>query len=170
MFWLGRSYAGEWLDLMRFKVNSIRGSSEFPGIAPEPCVKYFVIVLGVDNPQLENLWIDLLRQRSTSVDLHGIRYAWIVSQSGDNVVLKYTRVLDGNVIEDIGPYFDLTIDTKFTCEDELWAKATFENRRKKQRNVTKNEFNDKIGRVYVDRQDLRDISLKKSVSKRAQPE
>lgn len=158
---MGRSYDGEFLDLFKFRIVRMAHSGEFPGVAPEPFVKYFVLLQGVRDSRMENFVLDLLRQRSTSVDLRGIRYAWIFSQKERVYTLRYVRVHDGLGVEDIGPYLELQLEGQYACGDELWTKALDKRKPKKIRNTSKNAFKDTIGKVYIDRQDLRDIKLKR---------
>lgn len=165
----GRTYDNQIVDMYKFKVNSMKSSADFEGVPAEICVKYFLLVQNVKDKRLENLMVDMFRQRSYEVDLHGIRYAWILSQNGEIVMLKYVRVLKDYSVEDIGPAFEIEQDKGFGCGEELWEKALNIKKVKKVKNVGKNIFKDKIGKIHIDRQDLKDIKLKKSKGYKNKP-
>lgn len=159
---MGRAYDGQILEMVCFKIRSMRSSSDCPTIAPEVCVKYALLLQNIENSRLENMMIDFLHQRSHGVDLHGIRYAWIFGQNGRVFTLRFVRIMKDLSVEDVGPCFEVELEQEFYCGDELWEEALDVQRAKKVRNVEKNAFKDKIGRVHIDRQDLKDIKLKKS--------
>ena len=167
---LGRSYDGQFLDLLSFSLLASLPSSSFPTVSPEPSVKYFVLLLGLSDSRLQNLLLDLFRQRTHSVSLAGIRYAWVISQSAPGQLsIKYTRVLTDSTLEDIGPAIELKKEASYACEEETWRQYIEPEKSKKhkekktaEKNVERNALREKVGRVYVDKQDLRDVSVRRS--------
>lgn len=155
------------LEILKFRIIKSLSSADFKTLAAEFYSKYFVICQGVTNKRIENLFVDLLCQKAMKVNIDAIRYAWILSEGvsdGNDIIytLKYVRVLTDLSVEDIGPYFELILENEFYCGDELYGKAFAAKQPKKQKNITSNVFKDTVGRLYVDRQDLNNIRLKKS--------
>jgi len=160
---LGRIYDGEVLEMIKFRIVSIKSSKEFEALSPELNMKYYVLLQGIEDKRMENFILDFLAQRSHEVDLKGIRYGWIVNSSSSNdYILKYVRVLLDNTVEDIGPFFELKLESKYYCDDEVYSKAFDKAPKKKDKNVSKNAFKDTMGKLHIDRQDLRNVNLRKS--------
>jgi len=161
-FSVARSFNGEPLDIIKFRVHKMMCSADFETLSPELYVKYFCIFLNIESKNVENLLLDLLNQPSSKVNISAVRYAWVASQSGKVITLKFVRVLNNLAVEDIGPYFELEVEKEFHCGEEIRDKAYAVEKPKTQKNVTKNAFKDKIGRVYMEKQDLKNINVKKS--------
>ncbi|KAI5169805.1 ribosome production factor 2 [Pancytospora epiphaga] len=159
---IGRTYDSQFLELVNFKVLKALSSTDFSAVPAEISVKYFLLFINIGNERLENMIMDLFSQQTHEVNLRGIRYAWIFSKSGEIYTLKFVRVMNDLSVEDIGPYFELEMETEFYCGDELWKAALGEKKTKKKKNVEKTGLKERIGKVHVDRQDLKDIRLKKS--------
>lgn len=159
---IGRAYDGQFLELLAFDVVTVRSSADFPTVAPEPYTKYFVVCQGIADSRIENMFLDLFHQRTHEVALGGIRYAWIISQVDKVFTLKYVRVLNDLTVEDIGPFFELRLSAEFTCGDDVWTTALNIQKVKKQRNTEKTGTKDRIGKLHIDRQDLKGIKLKKT--------
>lgn len=159
---VGRMFDAELLELIRFKTLSALSTSDFPTLSPELYVKYFLVLQNIESKRIENLLIDLLYQPTSKVNIDAVKYAWIASQAGNAITLKFVRVLNDSSVEDIGPLFELEVEREFYCGDDLYGKAFASAKPKTRKNVSSNVFKDKVGRVYIDRQDLKDINLKKS--------
>lgn len=159
---VGRMFDGELLELVRFRIRNALSSQDFPTLPPELYVKYFLVIQNIENKRVENMLIDMLHQPSSKVNVDAVRYAWVVNQTGQAITLKFVRVLNDLSVEDIGPFFELEIEKEFYCGDDLYGRAFACVKPRAQKNVTSNAFKDRVGRVYVDKQDLKDINLKKS--------
>lgn len=159
---LGRSYDGQFIDLVKFKIQRMLSSSDFQSLAAEVHVKYFLLFQGIADARLENLLADAFHQSSREVDLCGLRYAWIFHQHDRLLTLKFVRVLKDMSVADVGPFFELAIEKEYFCGEDLWSAALDVKKVKKVKNTEKNVFKDRIGKVHVDRQDLKDIKLKKN--------
>ncbi|KAI5149703.1 ribosome production factor 2 [Enteropsectra breve] len=159
---LGRTFNNEFMELIKFKINVIKSSQDFSTLPPEPYVKYFILVQNIKNKFLENLFIDIFAQKSHEIDIGAIRYAWIINQNEKIFTMKYVRVMNDLSIEDIGPYFEMEIEKEFYCGDVIRTEATDLPSVRKIKNVEKNEFKDTIGKIHIDKQDLKDINLRKN--------
>lgn len=159
---LGRSYNGQPLEVIKFKIRNMLSSSDFKTLPPELNVKYFCIFLNIKNKKIENLFVDLLNQPSSKINISAVKYAWVISQADTIITIKFVRVLDDISIEEIGPFFEIETEKEFFCSDELREQAFSVKIPKKQKNVSKNIFKDKIGKIYIEKQDLKDINTRKS--------
>lgn len=160
-----RSFDALPLERVEFRIQKALSSADFSTVPAELFSKYFVVCQNMENKRMENLFVDLFSQSSTKVNLDAVRYAWIINEAQtDSKVLtvKYVRVMNDFSVEDIGPYFELLPAGEFFCGDELYEKAFSQQKVKKQKNVSKNVFKDKVGKLHIERQDLNDINHKKS--------
>lgn len=159
-FVIGRNFNDEIIDMAEFKVNGFQSVSDFGCVSPELHMKYFVVLQNISSSRLENLVIDLFNMKSSKVCLESIRYAWIFARTEAGHVLKYVRVLKDFTVEDCGPLLEMELVRSYHCSEELYGKAVDEPSKPK-KNVTRSLLNDKVGTLHIDKQDLRDIRLKK---------
>ncbi|AFM98167.1 hypothetical protein EHEL_041170 [Encephalitozoon hellem ATCC 50504] len=157
---IGRAFNDEVIDMVEFKINRYLSVSDFECVGPELHMKYFVVLQNINSERLENLMVDLLNMRSSKACLEAVRYSWVFAKTEGGYVLKYVRVLKDLNVEDCGPLLEMELVRSYHCGDELYKKALGEAR-KPRKNVSKNLFNDKIGTLHIDKQDLRDIKLRK---------
>ncbi len=159
-----RSYDHQPLEILKFKIIKSLSSSDFSTIPAEFYSKYFILCQNIENKRIENFFIDFFSQSSTKVNISGVKYAWVIAADSEGKVftLKYVRVLNDFSVEDIGPLFEMKLEKEFYCGDDLYEKAYVSDKEKKQKNVSKNVFKDKIGKLHIDKQDLNDINHKKS--------
>ncbi|XP_029163584.1 ribosome production factor 2 homolog [Nylanderia fulva] len=157
---MGRSFDGEYLELMEFTILESKPIKESK-MKPEIGAKYFLVFQGVDDPRIQNFFIDFLNCGGKEVSLDCVLYSFIISRIGDTLyTVKYVKILDSG-LEEVGPSFLLESKRMYFCDEETFKRACYQERPKKARNVKKNEFNDRIGRVHIEKQDLRDIRIRK---------
>lgn len=160
---LMRTYDNRPLEIFKFSILKSMSSSDFKTVPAELFTKYFIVIMNLQNKRLENLFVDFFNQKSKDVNIDGVRYSWIIQQDKEGTVtMKFVRVMNDLSIEEIGPYFELKMEKEFYCGDELYEKAFTVEKKKKQKNVTKNVFKDTVGKLHIERQDLKEINLKKS--------
>lgn len=159
---LSRCFDNQLLECIKFKVVKSLSSSDFESIPAEMYVKYIVIVQNLTNKKIENLFIDFFSQKTVKLNVDALKYAWVINENKGLFTLKFVRILNDSSVQDIGPYFELEIEKEFYCGDELFEQAFEVKKPKVQKNVTTNATKDKIGQLYIDKQDLKDINLKKS--------
>lgn len=163
-----RCFNDQPLEILNFKVLKAMSSSDFDTIPAELFVKYFVLVQNISNPKIENFFIDLLSQKTLKINLDAVKYAWVINETNGVFTIKFVRILNDNSVQDIGPYFELKLENEFFCGDELYEKAFETIKPVKQKNVSKNVFKDKVGKLHIDKQDLKEVNLKKSRAYRRQ--
>jgi ribosome production factor 2 len=155
----GRCFNDEIIDMVEFRISRHRPVSDFGPLGPALHSRYFVLLQNIDNERLANLVVDLLNKRGNKICLDGVRHAWIFSRTEKRYLLKYVRILNDQSIEDCGPYFELELVRSYHCTEEKYQEAL--DLPKKSNKISKNELKDKIGRVYLEKQDLKDVKLRK---------
>lgn len=160
---VGRTFNDEIIDMAEFRITACRLVGDFDCAGPELHAKYFVLLQNIGNERLENLVADLLNMRSMQVCLDNIRHAWVFAGMETGYTLKYVRVLKDFSIEDCGPCLEMELFRSYHCGDELY-KTALDAPGKPKKNVQRNEFNDRVGRIHIDRQDLKDIRLRRTQS------
>ncbi|UYI27506.1 ribosome production factor 2 [Encephalitozoon cuniculi] len=158
---IGRAFNDELIDMVEFKINRYLSVSDFECAGPELHMKYFVVLQNINNSRLENLVVDFFNMKSSKVCLESVRYSWVFARTEEGYVLKYVRVLKDLSVEDCGPLLEMELVRSYHCSDELYKKSLGEPS-KPRKNTAKNLFSDRIGTLHIDKQDLRDIRLKKS--------
>jgi ribosome production factor 2 len=159
----GRSHDNEIIDMINFKILDHKLTKDFDVPGFELHSKYFILLHNIGDKRKENLFIDILNQRSSKICLEGINYTWIISRKNEEYTMKYCRVFKDNSIEDVGPYLRMTLQNAYHCSEERYKESISENvNKKKNRNTFKNAFNDKIGILHIDKQDLKDVKTRKS--------
>lgn len=161
---IGRAFNNEFIDLIRFKILEAKGTAEFPAVPAQSNVRYATLIQGVADPRLANLVVDTLSQQSNAVCLAGLRYAWVFAEEPSRFVLKYVRIRPDASIETVGPFFSLALDKAYHCGEELWAQALAPPAAplKRRKNISKSALKETIGKIHIDKQDLRDIRLRKT--------
>lgn len=162
-----RCFDNQLLECIKFKVLKTLSSADFDSIPAELYVKYMVLTQNVSNKRIENLFIDFFSQKTVKVNIEAIKYAWVISETKGIFTIKFVRILNDMTVQDIGPYFELKVEKEFFCGDELYEKAFEVHKPHVQKNVSTNATKDKIGKLYIDKQDLKEINLKKSRAYRA---
>ncbi|KAH9411573.1 hypothetical protein HK407_04g06780 [Ordospora pajunii] len=157
---IGRVFNDEMIDIAEFSIDKYMSVSDFECVSPELHMKYFVVVQNIDDARLENLVVDMLNMKSNKVCLDNIRYCWVFARSEAGYVLKYVRVMKDLSIENCGPLFEMQLIRSHHCDEEVYKKAIDEPGRGR-KNIKKNVFNDKIGTLHINKQDLREVRLKK---------
>lgn len=158
---MGRTFNDEVIDMVEFTIDSYRSVSSFGCAGPELHAKYYVILQNINDSRMENLIVDLFNMKSAKVCLESIRYAWVFAKSEVGYVLKYVRILRDLSVEDCGPMFEMALARSYHCDEELYKKAIDEPVRSR-KGVKTNEFRDKVGKIHVDKQDLRDVRLRRT--------
>ncbi|EEQ81586.1 hypothetical protein NCER_101927 [Vairimorpha ceranae BRL01] len=156
---LGRSFNNEIIDMLKFKIKHYEKS--FKGtVSAELNMKYTILLININDKRIENLFIDLLNMKSSKICLQNIKYTWVITNIKGIFIIKYCRILENNDLEDVGPCFELELEDKYHCTEETYKKSLGKIE-KKNKSITKNQFNDEIGILHIDKQDLREIKTRK---------
>lgn len=156
---IGRLYDNEIIDYARFKLLDFKPVSFFKK-SPEKSCKYFLVMKGL-SARMSNLLLDMFSTKMTDICIDHVSYALVLSERDTTFSLRYTKVgADG--LEDVGPCLEMEKIDEYFCDEDVFRTSLGVQQDKKQKNVTQDESMRKVGRIYVQRQDLREINLKKS--------
>lgn len=156
---IGRLYDNEIIDYARFKLLDFKPASFFKK-SPEKSCKYFLVMKGL-SARMSNLLLDMFSTKMSDICIDHVRYALVLSGRDTTFSMRYTRVsADG--LEDVGPYLEMEKMDEYFCDEEVFEKSLDIKQGKRQKNVRQDESMRKVGRLYIQRQDLREINLKKS--------
>lgn len=151
--------------MVSFKILESKSTKDFTNtIAPELYAKYVTVLVDIVDKKIQNLFIDIFGQHTQKIDVSSIRYSLIIHQSGSKYTFKFARVLTNGDIVDIGPLLQLEFINQYHNE-ELFAEALLKIK-SKDKNISKNDLKDTVGKVHTEKQDLKSIKLKKSIKNR----
>eukprot|EP00866_Antonospora_locustae_P000239 jgi/Antlo1/239/1910 len=156
---IGRLYDNEIIDYVRFKLIDFKPVSFFKK-SPEKSCKYFLVMKSLSS-RMSNLLLDMFSTKMSDICIDHLRYALVLSGKDTCFSLRYTRVsADG--LEDVGPRLEMEKMDEYFCDEDMFRKSLGVQECKKQKNVRQDESMRKVGRLHIQRQDLREINLKKS--------
>lgn len=155
---IGRLYDNEIIEYVRFRLQDFKPVSFFKK-SPEKSCKYFLVMKGLST-RLSNLLLDMFSTKMSDICIDHVRYALVLCD-GDVFSLRYTKIsADG--MEDVGPYFEMEKIDEYFCDESEFKKSLGVLHDKKQKNVEQDESMRKVGRLYIQKQNLREINMKKS--------
>ncbi|ORD95077.1 hypothetical protein ECANGB1_2780 [Enterospora canceri] len=125
-------------------------------LPPEKYARYAVLTLGLNQTDAKFMY-HFWNSKIAKIDLDAIEYALVVEAVEDSFVLKYVRIASGRV-EVCGPVIRMELVEKYH-NDELYSSCLV--KKKTTKNVTKNATKDVVGKIYLNKQDLKDIKLRK---------
>ena len=159
----GRLVGLNLLDLYKFKIESkestISITKKNNSLPPELNSRFLVATFNTSE-KMNNLFIHLLGSKIDKIDLSAIEYAFILDRKDEIYSFRYVRVDDDKFTE-IGPSFKMSLVNDY-FDDEV-AELTRVVVKKEQKNVSKTVTKDTVGRVYIEKQDLKDVKVRKSV-------
>lgn len=146
-----RTFDGELLDTFEYELIFTSGKYE---IDHNP-IHYTIMESFGENET--NMFTDFFTCSSRKVALEGIKYVFVIKKTENGFVISYE---DFNGKKQ-GPEIELKEMRKWKCKNELWERATEVETEKKIKNVAVNEMKDVIGTLHMEKQDLREIQIKK---------
>ena len=177
---LGRFFDGHVYDMVELGVVSFRPLQAFAKVAAQasgqkPCLLFAGAPFEQDPQfrQLRNTLLDVFRgQVVPSYNLVGLDRVLVFVAEGKRVLLRHYRVsfkrsgtrVPRVELEEMGPRLDLEVrrwqePAPGVAKLALPKRDTGEQRKRK--NVHRDEFEGQIGKVYVPKQDVETIALKK---------
>uniref|UniRef100_A0A0A9YU48 Ribosome production factor 2 homolog n=1 Tax=Lygus hesperus TaxID=30085 RepID=A0A0A9YU48_LYGHE len=176
---IGRLYDHQILDLVEFGVENFKSLDDFPGdkipIGTKPCLLFSGPQFELD-PTLKrtkNLLVDAFqRETVSSVRLQGLEHVIMFTTHENKIFMRSYRVLlkkSGTrtprvELVEIGPSMDLSLRrTKLASDDlfKLACKRPKELKAKKVKNISKDVFGSKLGRVHIKQQDIKRLQTRK---------
>ncbi|EJW04621.1 hypothetical protein EDEG_01173 [Edhazardia aedis USNM 41457] len=186
---IGRQFDGEMLELIEFSIQNFTSITHYTSkkIILEPNCGYYLSLIGIKDDRLKNLLTDIFGQKTQSVSLDNIKYTLTIenittdksinneeNDTNDNFDTNHTggseinstslkislKKLDQH-LSSIGPEMLLKVCRSWYCSYDLYKKSIKRNVEAKVKNVSVNEMLDTVGTVHIEKQDLKDIQLKK---------
>ncbi|KAM0674959.1 rRNA-binding ribosome biosynthesis protein rpf2 [Gurleya vavrai] len=145
----GRIFNNEIIDLVEFKIKSFIPMNDF-----EINSRFFTALVNTEI-RIENLFLDFFAFKGKEIVIEDVKHVLIIEQ--EDKILNF--VLESQK-ENLN--FSLEIKRTFFCEDNVLRKSCERNKVKKIKNVGRNKMGDVIGKLHIDKQDLREIQLKKA--------
>ncbi|KAJ8902250.1 hypothetical protein NDN08_006657 [Rhodosorus marinus] len=177
---LGRLFDGHLLDMVEFGIEDFVSLEAYTGRKRSLGIKPCVVFKGdfSSDPNLEkvkNLLLDVFRGPNASeVDLAGLEAMVTVEvKDGPRIVIRHHRILlkksGGRLprveLEDTGPTMELSIRRSQFAAPELMKMALRQPKglkSKKVKNISYEEgLGDTVGKVHVQKQDMKDLALRK---------
>ncbi|CAM9610622.1 unnamed protein product [Ectocarpus sp. 6 AP-2014] len=176
---LGRTFDGHMLDMIELGLVQYRGLGELAGLAKRVGSKPAFVFSGEKwgreeaYRKLQNLLLDFFRgQVVNEVALAGLDHCVVCTAAQDKVYVRHYHIgfqrsgskIPAVDLKEMGPSLDLQIRrTSFAAKD-LW-KASVKKPRvaetRKTKNVSANQFGDKLGRIHLGRQDLSSMKVRR---------
>ncbi|CAH1394826.1 unnamed protein product [Nezara viridula] len=176
---LCRMYDHSILDMVELGIKNYRGISEFKTekitTGLKPCLIFSGPLFEQDSDlkRIQNMLVDFFqREDATNIRLQGLEHVIMFTATQDELLMRSYRILlkkSGCKIprielEELGPSIDFVIRRKKLASEELFklaCKVPKELKAKKVKNVTKDVFGSKLGRVHVGKQNIHRLQTRK---------
>ncbi|XP_073993489.1 ribosome production factor 2-like protein Non3 [Rhodnius prolixus] len=176
---LGRLYDNQILDMVELGIDQYKGLNSFDTEKITTGLKPCLIFTGPNfeqNPELnriQNLLIDLFqRENANSVRLQGLEHAIMFTASDNKIFMRSYRILLKKSgfrtprieLSEIGPSVDFSIRRVKLASEDFFKSACFKPKElkiKKKKNISRDAFGTKLGRVHVKQQDIKKLQTRK---------
>lgn len=167
------------LDMVELGVSSYKGISEFKTekitTGLKPCLIFSgpLFEQNTDFKRIQNMFVDFFqRENATNIRLQGLEHVIMFTATEGTIFMRSYRILLKKSgcktprieLEELGPSIDFTVRRKVLASDDLWKEACRQPsalRAKKVKNVTRDAFGSKLGRVHVGKQNIHKIQTRK---------
>jgi ribosome production factor 2 len=179
---IGRGYDGHLLDMIEMEVKkhisiAIISCEKTCGVGQKPLFVFVGEMFREDERYklFKNIILDFYRgEKYDHVSLSGLEHVISCCHDVEGniyfrcycILLKKSLEGEGPRVEldHMGPYMDFKIDRVRLTNPESWKEATVVPKSitgKKRKNVSTDEIGDKVGRVYVEKQDFSKLQTRK---------
>jgi len=177
---LGRMFHHKLLDMVELGVESYRGLHEFnTANKVTAATKPMMIFTGEpfhmekEYQRLQNLLSDVFRGREAQlVRRAGLEHVIMFTAADGKILMRNYRVVmekSGEVtprveLEEMGPSADFTIRRTHLASDDFYrsaCKPAKQARPQMKKNISRDEFGTKLGRVHMEKQDLSKFQTRK---------
>lgn len=176
---LSRMYDHQVLDMVELGVKEYKGISDFDTekitTGLKPCLVFSgpLFEQNSDFKRIQNIFVDLFqRETANNVRLQGLEHVLMFTANEDTIYMRSYRILlkkSGCKIprielEEIGPSIDFNIRRTRFASDDLFKEACkqpSELKVKKVKNVSRDAFGSKLGRLHVNKQNIRKLQTRK---------
>lgn len=176
---LGRMFDLHLLDMFELGIEDFKSLSDFSNAkissGTKPCMVFCGTAFEDENEfiRLKNLLIDFFRGvEATDIRLQGFEHALLFTAFEGKIFLRSYRILMKKSgtrvprieVEEIGPSLTLTIRRNRMASDDLFKAACKQPKALKTRkvkNISKDVFGSKLGRIHMEKQDLGNLQTRK---------
>uniref|UniRef100_A0A224XGQ7 Ribosome production factor 2 homolog n=1 Tax=Panstrongylus lignarius TaxID=156445 RepID=A0A224XGQ7_9HEMI len=176
---LGRLYDNQILDMVELGIDHYQGLNNFDAEKITTGLKPCLIFAGPNfeqNPELnriQNLLIDLFqRENANSVRLQGLEQIIMFTAADNKIFMRNYRILLKKSgfrtprieLTEIGPSIDFNIRRMKLASEDFFKSACIKPKElkvKKKKNISRDAFGTKLGRVHVKQQDIHKLQTRK---------
>lgn len=176
---IGRTYDYHLMDMMELGVESYKGLQEFKVSKIPMGTKPLILFAGEpferenEFQRLKNLLLDFFRGPVvTGIRLAGLEHVLLFTAIDGKVQFRSYKVLmkkSGTKtprieLEEIGPSIDFVLRRSKLASDDLYKRAKkqpVQLKKKKIKNISKNKLGSKLGRIHMQKQDLKRLQTRK---------
>ncbi|XP_041354756.1 ribosome production factor 2 homolog [Gigantopelta aegis] len=176
---LGRMFDYHLLDMVELGIDSFKSLFAFEGVKCSLGVKPCLIFSGeafendIEYARLKNMFIDFFRGPVvTNVRLAGVEHVISITTADGKIYIRNYRILlkkSGSrtprvELEEMGPSLNLAVRRVHLASDDLYKKALrvpITAKPKKRKNISRDAFGTKLGRIHMEKQDLDKLQTRK---------
>ncbi|KAM0685754.1 rRNA-binding ribosome biosynthesis protein rpf2 [Conglomerata obtusa] len=144
-----RTFNNEHIDTHEFSIVS-----SSPLINFELNSRYITALIGLEG-RLENAFIDLFACKGREAIVDSLTYVLVIECRDSTYIISLER--DGKKCYELV----LELVRADLCDDDFYKQACERKREKKVKNVSKSEMGDVVGKLHLEKQDLKEIQIKK---------
>lgn len=176
---IGRLYDAHVLDMFELGIEKYQSMMEFKEskcvLGSKPCMVFVGDIFEQDHEhkRLKNLFIDFFRGPVVSnIRLDGLEHVLVFTALDGKILLRSYKILmkkSGHRVprielEEMGPSFDFLIRRTKLASDDLFKqsrKRPKETKVKRVKNISKDAFGSKLGRIHMTKQDISKLQIRK---------
>lgn len=175
---LGRLFDGHLLDMVELGVEKFTPLSHFPKekipVGTKPCLLFAGPQFSEpDTSRLQNLLVDFFqREQVNCVRLQGLEHVIIFTLHDQSLFMRSYKIhlkksgtkVPRIELDEIGPSIDFTIRRNKLASEDLFKSACKQPKQlkaKKVKNVSRDSFGSKLGRVHIKQQDINKLQTRK---------
>lgn len=176
---LGSFYDNHVLDMFELKVEKFKAISEFKASKVMSGTKPCILVSGeefqskTEYSRLKNILVDFWRgEKVTNLNLQGVEHIVQITAADGRVYIRSYRALLKKSglrtprveLEEIGPSLDLVLNRSHLAEETLYKESLKQPKvlkAKPKKNIDRDVFGTKTGRIHMQKQDLGNMQTRK---------
>lgn len=185
----GRTFDFKALDLIELGILKYEPMStdatKTNVVGSKPCILFQgnEFVQNDTMSKIKNYFLDFFRaEQVNKVDFFGLDHVVVLSTTQERILFRHYHVkhiadpaskVPRVELENIGPSLDLEIRRTRFADAELWKQACWKpqalikSNKDEKKNISRNVFGDKIGRIHMEHQDLKKIALHKTRARKS---
>ncbi|KAH3735912.1 ribosome production factor 2 homolog [Dreissena polymorpha] len=185
---VGRMFDHHILDMIELGVDDFKSMFDIQGpkcsLGTKPCLMFAgeQFDSSPEYSRLKNLLIDFFRgEVITRVRLQGLEHVIQVTAADGKILVRNYRIAlkksGGRVprveLQEMGPSVDFTMRRTKIASDDLYKRSLKKPKEatiKKKKNISKDPFGSKLGRIHMQKQDLGNLQTRKLKALKRKPD